>query len=87
MNFEIENKTNITINNYNSFGLFFSKPIFPLFLMLPDRKILDLNGPYISTSQTERRNVRLSAFLELYLSSSAARLQLTSVYLEALNLY
>ena len=34
-----------------SSGLLFSKPMFPLFLRVPERMVLDPNGPYISTSQ------------------------------------
>ena len=42
--------------------------MFPLCLWLPDRKVLDQNGPYISMSQTKIRNV--------YLSSAVGHLQL-----------
>ena len=47
-------------NDENYFGLIFSKPMFPLLFRLPDRKVLDPNGPYISTSQTKIKNVCLS---------------------------
>ena len=38
--------------------------MFPLFLQLAERKVLDPNGPHISTSQTKIRNVCLSVILE-----------------------
>ena len=51
------------------FGLFFSAHnIFPLFLRLPERNVLDPNEPYIRTSQTKVRNVCLSVIFEFYLS-------------------
>ena len=33
-------------------GYFYSNPMFPLFLQLPEKNILDPNGPYIHTFQT-----------------------------------
>ena len=41
--------------------------MFPLYLRLPDRKVLDPNGPYISTNQTKIRSVSLSVILEFCL--------------------
>ena len=41
-------------------GLLSIKTMFPPFLRLPDRKVLGSILPYISTSQTEIRNVCLS---------------------------
>ena len=45
---------------YSFFGLFFSQPMFRLFLQFPDRKVLDPNGSYISTIQIKIRNDCLS---------------------------
>ena len=47
------------------FGLLFSNPMFLLFLQLPEKKVLDPNGPYISTFQTIPRNVCLSVIFFL----------------------
>ena len=62
-------------------GYFSSNPMFPLFLQ-PPKKVLDPNGPYISMSQTEIRNVSLSVRSEFCLWS-VARLQPTPAYVEA----
>ena len=51
-------------------GLLFSEPMFPQFLWLSERNVLDPNEPYITTSQTKIRNVCLSVILELCLLSS-----------------
>ena len=60
------------------FGLLFRNPLgnpmFPLFLR-PLKKLLDPNGPHISTFQTKIRNV------------CQARLQPTLVYLDCRGLY
>ena len=48
--------------------------MFPLFLQLPEKRILDPNGPYISTFQKILRNVCLSVILEFCLSSVICRL-------------
>ena len=40
--------------------LLFSKPMFPLFLQLTERKSLDPNGSYVSTSQTKIRQICLT---------------------------
>ena len=37
--------------------------MFPLFLRLNERMFLDLNGPFIGTSQTNKRNFCLSVIL------------------------
>ena len=48
-----------------------SKPIcVPTFLQFPETKVLDLNGPYISTSQTNITNFCLSEILEFWLLCS-----------------
>ena len=58
-----------------NFDLLFSKLIFSLFFRLPERNVLDPNGPYISTSQTKiRHNFGIL---------SIARLQSTPTYIEA----
>ena len=59
-----------TDSAFQCFGLHFSKPMFLLFLRHPKRKILDPNGPYISTSQTKIKNFCLSVILEFCLSLS-----------------
>ena len=48
---------------------FSSKPMFPLFLLLPEKKVLDPNRPYISMSQTVLRHFCLSVILEFCLLS------------------
>ena len=52
--------------------------MFPVFLRHPERSVVDVNQPYISTSQTKIRNVCLSV-----ISESVARLKPTSAYEEA----
>ena len=50
-------------------GYFSSNHMSPLFLRLSETKILDPNGPYISTLQTNLRNLCLSVISELCVSS------------------
>ena len=52
-------------------------PMFPLFLRLPGKMVLDPNGSYINTFNTKIRNVCLSSLM------SEARLQPTPAYVEA----
>ena len=52
-------------------GYLSSKYMFPLFFKHLEKKVLDPNGPYISTFQTNLRNVCLSVILESCLSSSS----------------
>ena len=64
------------------FGLLFSKTMFLLFLRITERKAFELNGPYISMSQTKIRNVSLSVISE-FCMSFVTRLQHTPTYVEA----
>ena len=48
------------LKNKGVFGFLFNKPMFLLFLALPKRTVLGLNGPYLSTSQTKIRSFYLS---------------------------
>ena len=48
---------------------FSSKPMLLLFLQLPEKRVLDPNGQYISTSQTKIRTVCLSLILDFCLLS------------------
>ena len=57
--------------NVVHFGLLFSNPMFLLFLQLLEKKVLDPNGPYVSTFQTILGNVCLSVISEFCLSSSS----------------
>ena len=54
-------------DKFDEFGVLFSESMFPLFLRLPERKVLDQNGPYLSTNQTKIINVCLSVILEFFL--------------------
>ena len=59
--------------------------MFPLFLRLPDKKLIDPNGPHISTTQTKIRNVCLSVFFGILSAVccsclSVARLANTSLF-------
>ena len=49
---------------YWNFDFIFRKAMFPQFLQLSERKVLDSNGPLISMSQTKIRNVCLSIIFE-----------------------
>ena len=49
-----------------SLGYFYSNPMFPLFLKLSEKRVLDPNGPCINTLQTILRNVCLSVILKFY---------------------
>ena len=48
------------------FDLIFGLPMFPLFLRLPDRKVIYPNGPYISMSQTKIGYVCLSVITDFF---------------------
>ena len=74
------------------FDLLFDKHRFPLILWLSEMRVLDSNGPYISTRQTKPRNVCLLVISAFCLSpfcllSSVVHLQPTPVYVDAWNIY
>ena len=58
------------------FGLLFSNPMFPLFLQIPENKVLDPNGPYMSVSN-------FGILCVVCRRLSVARLQPTLAYVEA----
>ena len=55
--------------------MLFSKPTLLIILRLPERKILDPDGPYISKSQTNVRNVCLSIIFDLLLARYRQKLK------------
>ena len=58
--------------------------MFPLFLRLPDRKVLNSN---ISTNQTKIRNVCLSVILEFSLLSSLQRVYSLNQFMQRLVIF
>ena len=67
---QFENKKHKqSVNIFSFFDLLLSKPMFPLFLWLLGRKVLNTIGPYINPSQTKIGYVCLSIISAFCLSS------------------
>ena len=72
---------------------FFNKPTYvDIFFAISEKKVLDPNGPYISTFQSILRNVYLSVILEFCLLSSSSSASVSSLqplpaYVEAWNIH
>ena len=60
-------------------GYFLSNPMSPLLLQLPEKKVPDPSGPYISTFQTKIKNVCLSVILEFCLLSEVCNIAYISL--------
>ena len=73
-------ENNISCFFWSTFDLLFSKPIFPIFLQLLERKVLDSNGPHICMSQTKISNFCLLEISKFCLSSSPVVLSATTAY-------